>query len=314
MTLAQLSYLVALDTHRHFRKAAAHCRVAQPSLSAQIRKLEQELGVVLFDRDQKPLAPTLIGEQVIAQARIVLDEAQALRDLVQRAAGAFAGTLRVGLLPTLAPSLLPLILARFSEHYPHVVLTFEEVWREPMLALIKRDVLDAGLVASPVVSRGFVEQVLFEEPLMGYVSEGHRLAARPALALADLALDELWLLRKGSSLREQVEGLCRAHAGASPQAAAPQIPRFESASLETLKRLVEHGEGLTVVPRLAVCGEAAHHPALVRPFVAPVPTRAVRLVCRRSLLKKHLTDALAAEIVEAVGPLLQPTEGFADTP
>lgn len=304
MTLAQLSYLVALDTHRHFRKAAAHCRVAQPSLSAQIRKLEEELGVVLFDRDKKPLAPTPIGEQVIAQARIVLAETEDIRNLVQSATGELAGTLRVGILPTLAPYLLPLILARFPARYPHITLAFEEVRRESMMELIRRDALDAGLLATPIASRGLIEQILFEEPLLGYVSEGHRLAAQPTLALADLSLDEMWLLSEGSSLREQVVGLYSAHVSATHASPASKAAQFESASLETLKRLVEQGEDMTVVPWLAVQGRVSHQPALVKPFVAPAPVRTVRMAYPRALLKKHLVSALTSEIVDAVMPLL----------
>lgn len=301
MTLVQLTYLVALDTHRHFRKAAAHCRVAQPSLSAQIRKLEEELGLVLFDRDRKPLAPTPAGEQVIAQARMVLAEAEGLRELGQSAAGEPAGTLRVGILPTLAPYLLPLILARFPERHPHIALVFEEVRREPMMALMRRDVLDAGLVTTLSAARGLVEQVLFDEPLVGYVSEGHRLAVQPTLAPADLSLDELWLLSEGSSLREQIVGLCSASAS---EVSSSRAVRFEGASLETLKRLVEHGEGLTLLPALAVRGKASYQPALVRPLVAPASTRTVRIVYARAHLKKPLVNVLSAEIAAAVTPVL----------
>jgi LysR family hydrogen peroxide-inducible transcriptional activator len=303
MTLAQLTYLVALDTHRHFRKAASHCRVSQPSLSVQIRKLEEELDVVLFDRDKKPLVPTSVGEQVIARARMVLAEAEGIRDLVESGTGELAGTLRVGILPTLAPYLLPRILACFPEQYPHLRLVFEEVRHDPMMALIKREVLDAGLVTTPTASRGLIDEVLFEEPLVGYVSAGHRLAQQPALAPSDLAFDDMWLLTPGSSLREQVVGLCDAPF-TTAQHPWPETTRIETTSLETIKRLVEQGRGMVVIPWLAATESGRLDAQLVKPFAAPVPTRSVRLVYPRALLKKPLTSALAGVISETVPSLL----------
>jgi len=301
MTLAQLSYLVALDTHRHFRKAAAACRVAQPSLSAQIRKLEDELGVVLFDRDRKPLVPTSIGEQVIDRARLVLAEVEAMRDLVQRATGEMAGTLRVGVVPSVAPYLLPLVIPGFSGQYPRITLVFETGPEDQVLALLQRGELDAGLVAAAPAARGLTDQVLFVEPLVGYVSAGHRLAARPALTVGDVVLDDLWLSGEGDGLREQVVHLGRADDGGIP-AYRPIEVRGEH--LETLKRLVEQGEGMTLLPWLAVHGGAPVQQALVKPFAAPVPTRIVRMVYTRTFPKKHLADVLAAEITAAVRSVL----------
>ena len=300
MTLAQLTYLIALDNFRHFRKAATHCQVTQPSLSAQIRKLEEELGVILFDREKKPTMPTPIGEQVIAQARIVLAEAAAIHDLLQSATGELAGTLRVGILPTLAPYLLPRLVSCFPKRYPNVTLVFEELRTPRIIELIKRDMLDVGLIATPITSRGLVEQILFDEPLVAYVSHGHRLWQRSTLKPGDLVLNEVWLLGEGDDLRAQAVHLC----GVRPPGATEQKAiQFESESLETLKRLVEQGQGMTLLPQLAVQGEVPYQPALVKPFAAPTPMRTVRMVHARALTKKHLAGALMDEIMEAVAPM-----------
>ena len=175
MTLAQLRYLVALDNSRHFRQAAAHLGISQPSLSNQLSNLERELDVQLFDRSTKPIAPTQVGEQVIAQARVVLGEAERLEVIVKGVTGEMAGELRIGILPTLAPYIVPLVIAKFSNRYPDVKVEVQELLSKQVAEYIKRDLIDVGLVTTYLASRDIVEEVLFEEPLLCYVAERHRL-------------------------------------------------------------------------------------------------------------------------------------------
>ncbi len=301
MTLLQLTYVLALDRHRHFRWAAEACNVTQPSLSVQIQNLEEELGVRLFDRSVRPIAPTEIGRQVVAHARSVLAEAERLQLTVQETTGEMAGTLRVGILSTISPYLLPLVIAPFSRRHPDVSLVFEELLPGQIIEHIQRDLLDAGLIATPASSRSIIEEPLFEEPLVGYVSPAHRLYGRDTLQAGDLHLDDLWLMSEGHCFREQTLQLLRGEAPERPDQKAVQ---FESGNLETLQRLVDRGYGMTLLPWLAVQGEGSHAPASVRPFEEPPPTRTIRLAYAEIFVKKHLVEAFAAAVRKAVAPVL----------
>lgn len=303
MTLLQLTYVAALDRYGHFRLAAEACHVTQPTLSEQVRKLEEELGVVLFDRDTRPVRPTKVGRQVVAHARLVLAETERLREAVRAQTGEMAGELRVGLLSTLAPYLLPLVIAPFSQRYPRVALSFEELRAEQIVERVRRDLLDAGLVATPVPARGIIEAPLFEEPLVGYVARGHRLYEREAIGPEDMGTEDVWLMREGHCFRAQTERLLGGRDGGGPDRKAVQ---FESGNLETLQRLVDRGHGMTLLPWLAVQGEGSHAPESVRPFRDPAPSRTVRLVYATALLKRHLVRAFAEEVTRAVRPVLPP--------
>lgn len=301
MTLLQLTYIAALDRHGHFRLAAESCHVTQPTLSEQVRKLEEELGAVLFDRDTRPVTPTTIGRQVVAHARLVLAEAERLREVVREQTGEIDGELRVGLLSTLAPYLLPLVIAPFSERYPEVALSFEELRAEQIVEHVRRDLLDVGLIATPTSARGVVAVPLFEEPFVGYVARGHRLYEQETIGTEDLSPEDVWLMREGHCFRAQAERLLESGATGGPDRKAVQ---FESGNLETLQRLVDRGHGMTLLPGLAVQGEGSHAPESVRPFRAPAPRRTVRLVYASALVKRRLVQAFAAEVTRVVAPVL----------
>lgn len=301
MTLLQLTYLLALDKHRHFRRAAESCFVTQPTLSTQVQNLEEELGVVLFDRTARPIEPTRIGREVIRQARVVLAAAERLAQLVQEAAQEMEGELRVGILSTLAPYLLPLVIAPFARRYPGVALVFEERPAAEIAEHIRRDLLDAGLVATTVAGRGIAEVPLFEEPLVGYVAPGHRLYGHRTLSTRDLHRDDLWLMSEGHCFRDQTLALLESPSSSGPE---QNVIEFASGNLETLQRLVDRGHGMTLLPLLAVQVEGSHAPELVRPFRRPVPSRTVRLLHAETLVKRRPIEALAAEIVATVAPIL----------
>jgi LysR family hydrogen peroxide-inducible transcriptional activator len=311
VTLLQLTYAVALERHGHFGRAAEACHVTQPALSAGVQKLEAELGVVLFDRTSHPIAPTEVGGRVVAQARHVLAEAERLEDLVSEATGELAGELRVGILSTLAPYLIPLVIGPFARRYPGVELVFEELVAGAIVDHVRRDLLDAGLVATPPPARGIEEVPLFEEPLVGYVAPGHRLYGQAELAPEDLSPDDVWLMREGHCFRDQALALLERGEG-EPDAKAVQ---FESDNLETLQRIVDRGFGMTLLPWLAVQGQGSHAPASVRPFRAPPPSRTVRLVYATTLVRRQLVRAFAAEVAGALsadlppGAVLYPVDG-----
>lgn len=299
MTLVQLQYLVALDAHRHFGQAAAACNVTQPTLSAQVRRLEEELGVQLIDRSRQPAVPTAAGERIVEQAREVLAARDRMTSLASEMRDHVTGTLRLGLLPTLSPYLLPLVLPPMEAAYPDVTLVLREWPTDEILNALRVDTLDAALIATDESGPDLHDRVLFTEPFAGYVAPSHRLSGHDALTPADLSIEDLWLLSEGHCFRDQVLQVC-GRAPSVPQAAA----QFESGSLETLVRLIRKSGGMTLLPQLAI-----HHitdterAEFVIPFADPPPTRDVRLVTRRrhkQRLVEAFVDTLAGTLPATV--------------
>lgn len=291
MTLQQLQYLVALDTHRHFVKAAAACFVTQPTLTMQVRKIEEELDVMVFDRRSQPVRPTELGARVIAQARVVLREAEQLGALVKELRTGLSGTYRIGIIPTLAPYLLPLFLPRFAEEHPDVRVVIDERKTSRILKNLRRGELDLGILVTPVDPAEFEEIPLYTEPFLAYLPEGHALWRKRRIQRDDLRDQALWVLGEGHCFREQTLSLCD-----RPSAAGHDNVLYESGSIETLKQLVRNGSGMTLVPELSVEPGDPH----VRRFSAPEPVRQVSLVVRRPFVRRNLIQALAASIRTAL--------------
>ena len=292
MNLQQLTYLVALDTHRQFGLAADKCHVSQPALSVQVQKLEEELGVLLFDRTQRGAEPTAIGTKVIAQARLVLREAQQLREVVQAEKGEVVGELRLGVIPTLAPYLVPRFLVSLTTAYPSLRVRVEELRSEEIMQQLKDHRLDVGLLVTPLDDRQLHELPLLDEPFLVLASADHSLAARPTVRPADLKAPGLWLMQQGHCFRNQVLNLC---GPASPSGSIT----YESGSIETLKELVRRQSGYTLVPELAVLDEADTNPLLKR-FEAPAPVREVSLVVHHGFVRTTLLAALRDLILASV--------------
>jgi len=299
MTLTQLAYLVAVDRCRSFREAAASCFVTQPALSQQVQKLEEQLGVRIFDRSRQPVVPTEAGARVLAQARVILREAQRMGDVVAEVAGEIAGPYRLGIIPTLAPTLLPLFLPAFVRRHPRVELVVEELQTATMLARLADDTLDGGLASTPLHAPGIHERHLYREPFHVYVASGHRLARRASIAQADLAAESVWIMAEGHCFREQVLQLCGTGRGVTEDGAG--AVRFESGNFDTLVRLVDAGFGLTVLPEMVIRAlPAARRRSRVRPFAPPVPTREVSFVHSRDHLRRAVADALVAAVRAAL--------------
>lgn len=292
MNLQQLTYLVALDTHRQFGIAADKSCVSQPALSVQVQKLEEELGVLLFDRTQRGAEPTAVGAKVIAQARLVLREAQQLRDLVQEEKGEVVGELRLGVIPTLAPYLVPRFLVALTTAYPALHIRIEELQSEEIMQQLKEHRLDVGLLVTPLDDRQLRELPLLDEPFLVLASETHELAAQATVRPTDLQRPGLWLMQRGHCFRNQVLSLCES---ASPSGAVT----YESGSIETLKELVRRHHGYTVVPELAMLDEADDNP-LIKRFEAPVPVREVSLVVHHGFVRTTLLAALRDMILASV--------------
>jgi LysR family hydrogen peroxide-inducible transcriptional activator len=303
ITLTQLAYLVAVDRCRSFREAAAACFVTQPALSQQVQKVEDQLGLKIFDRSRQPVVPTEGGERVLAQARVVLREAERMADVVAELGGEIAGPYRLGIIPTLAPTLLPLFVPAFARRHPRVELVVEELQTATMLARLADDTLDGGLASTPLAAPGIQEQPLYREPFHVYVSSGHRLARRTKVPQAELANESVWIMAEGHCFREQVLQLCGAKRAVEEEGAG--AVRFESGNFDTLIRLVDAGFGLTVLPEMVIRTlPAARRRSRVREFAPPVPTREVSFVHRRDHLRRAIADALVAEIRAALPPEL----------
>ena len=293
MTLAQLRYAAAVDAHRHFGRAAAACFVSQPTLSVGLKKLEDELGVVLFDRSRQPVVPTAAGERVLARARAVLREADGLAALADDETREPVGELRLGVIPTVASALLPLVAGPFAERHPRAALSVRELTTAAVLAHLAAGQIDAGVVATDEAGADLRAEPLFEEPFVAYVGDGF--ADADEVACDRLAPDEVWLLSEGHCFRDQVLHLC----GSAPSA-APRRVRFESGNLETLRRMVDRAGGVTLLPELATRYLTDAEAARVRPLAAPVPRREVRLLVPRSHPRRALVDAFAAAVRDAV--------------
>jgi LysR family transcriptional regulator, hydrogen peroxide-inducible genes activator len=302
ITLTQLAYAVALDTHRHFGAAASACQVTQPTLSMQLRKLEDTLGVTLFDRSRNPVVPTDHGALLIAQARTVLREAARLPEIVREASGSVAGEVRFGVIPTLAPYLLPAMVPHLARRFPRLELIVEERVTDDVIDALRHDRIDAGLIASSVEGVDLTERILFTEPFMGYVSAGHRLARRKTITPDDLSLDDLWLLSDGHCFRAQAVQLCEGREDRSARSAKACTvgARFESGNFDTLKRLVESGVGMTLLPALAAAEIGDAGTAVLKRFAEPAPTRTVRVIRRRSTLRQRLVDSVVEVLLETL--------------
>lgn len=293
MTLVQLSYIIAVDTHRHFATAAEHCFVTQPTLSMQIHKLEDELGVQIFDRNKQPIEPTDIGVKIIEQARVTLKESERIQDIINSETNEISGEFRVGVIPTIAPYLIPLFLKSFTEKYPNLELIIDEIQTSQIIDRLDKDLLDVGILATPLEKDHFIELPLYYEPLVAYIPENHRLHKSKSLKPDDLSLDDILLLDEGNCFREQAMMMCQKY----QESGSKRNTHFESGNLETLRKLVNQGLGMTILPKL-MTNEFENESEIekVRLFDGQNPTREISLIYGHCYLKKHIIDAMVEEI------------------
>ncbi len=301
MTLTQLEYIIAVDNKKSFAKAAKSCKVTQPTLSMQVKKLEEDLGVLLFDRSKKPILTTDIGARIIAQARTVLRETSRIPEIIQDEQEKVKGKLRVGVIPTLGPYLLPLFLPGFMQAYPEVQLNIQELLSDQIMDRLRADQLDVGLLVTPIRAEGFTEIPLFYETFVVYMSTSHPLTDKDKIDFEDLNMEDMWLLQEGHCFRSQVVNICSDQQEQDTQRGL----RFESGSLETLRRIVERQYGYTLLPELATLELSEElYNEHVRTFRSPQPVREVSIVLRRSFMKRKLVDLLQQSILSAVPDIL----------
>ena len=293
MTLRDLEYLVALAETRHFGRAAERCHVSQPTLSAQIRKLEDSLGVALVERRPRKVALTVAGEAVVERARRMLRDAEDIQALGRASQDPLAGQLRVGFIPTLGPYLLPRVAPRIARALPKLQLMLHEYQTAPLVERTVRGELDLAILALPVDTKGLVTRSLFAEAFLVAMPEHHRLTAKKRVKASDLSGEKLLLLEEGHCLRDQALEVC-ARVGTEEQ-------DFRATSLETLRQMVAAGLGLTLLPRLAAEGPFASARGLVvRPFAPPSPNRVIGAAWRRSSSRGKAIAAVC-DLIERAG-------------
>lgn len=296
MNLQQLEYIIALDNLRHFVQAADQCCVTQPTLSMMIKKLEEELDVKIFDRTKQPIAPTDIGRLVIDQARTVLRETARMQELVKQFNGVMSGELRLAVIPTISPYLLPNIVRPFITKYPDVSLQVSEMVTDRIYSGLKSGVVDVGIVATTSSENTFLEIPLYRERFYAFVSESSDLFGKEFILPDDILPDDLWLLEEGHCLSGQIRKLCELR----PSQLINSF-QFRSGSIETLIKMVEINGGVTILPELAVRELTAERKKHLRLFKEPVPAREVMLVVNREQIKTRLIDALKSEIDSQFG-------------
>ena len=299
MTITQLEYIVAVNNYKSFSVAANHCFVTQPTLSMQIQKLEEELGVVIFDRSRNPISVTDIGEQLIRQAKVILEDRDRFQNIIENVKEEFSGILRVGIVPTIAPFLLPLFLQSFINKYPKVELIFDELTTNEIISGIHRSTLDFGILALPINDSGITEEPLYYEPFVAFIPEKHKLFSKEKINVDDLYVNDLLLLKEGHCLREQTLKVCRTSEKEWRDDHNKIL--FEFGSLDTLINLVQQNFGITLLPYLSIKYMKDNiQLKLVREFNSPVPKREIGLVYSKSFIKKQLVNALKKEILSAI--------------
>jgi len=301
-TITQLEYVVALDRERHFGNAARVCHVSQPTLSAQIQKLEDELDVIIFDRSKKPIIASETGIEVIEQARVILREHRKIFDIASQGGLEPRGAFNLAVIPTLAPYLIPLFVNSFSKNFPKVQIKINEHQTDDIIRLLVEDEIDAGILVTPLKDDRLIERHLFFEPFYAYVSQDHYLSSCDLISEGEMDISGLWILEEGHCFRNQVLKIC------SLEKSGTVLPNVEFASgnLETLKTLVRKSTGYTLLPELAVNDLSQHDlNTYIRSFKKPVPTREVSIVHSRSFLKEKTISALEQSILKHLPPIIR---------
>lgn len=295
MTLQQLEYILAVARHGHFGRAADACNVTQPTLSAMIGKLEEEIGAKLFDRNRQPICPTPVGEKIVLRAREVLSQAESIKDIVKEEQQSLGGTFRLGILPTIAPYLLPRFFPQLMKKYPALDIRVREMKTHQIKSALLQGDIDAGILASIDGLEEYVQTSLFYEKYMGYVSREDSLYKKEVIRTADVASSgQLWLLDEGHCFRDQMVRFCQMKSSQTSQLA------YNLGSMETFMRMVENGMGITFIPELAAMQLGESQKELVRPFAIPVPTRQLMLITNRNFIRQTLLDVLVKEIQASV--------------
>lgn len=294
-SITQLEYVMAVHKLGHFAKAAEACFVTQPTLSMQIQKLEEDLGVIIFDRSKKPILLTEVGKKLVEQIQSILFEVKKIEGIVQtNEKGVMQGELVLGIIPTIAPYLLPKLLPVIEKNYPSVRLKIMELQTDQIISSLDNDEIDVGILATPTKAPKMFEKPLYYEPFELLCKKGHPYAQSKKIKYSNLKREDIWLLAEGHCLRHQILDICSSKGFKDEN----KKFKFESGSLETIKNLVESYGGYTLLPILAA--DTIGNKSQLIPFERPIPAREVGLIYRREHYKNNLIEALGESIIKCI--------------
>ncbi len=313
MTLTQLSYVVAVDKFKNFGLAAESCKITQPTLSMQIQKLEEQVGVSFFDRSQHPIKTTKIGESLISQARIILNEAQRFHEIISDEKGEAKGEIDIGIIPTLAPYLLPLFIRNFSDKNSQLQIRVHELQTHEIIEKLEQNKIDIGLLVTPLEIENIVTHPLFYEPFLIYTSDKSQIYKKNKIQQTDLNSNELWLLTEGHCFRDQTLAVCKNRKKVSEDG---RHVKFESGSIETLMSMVDEEDGFTLIPQLAT--RRFQGSKKIKEFVDPVPHREVSLIhssyFRRDKIRDSLIEVIQKNLPKEISVQLNKNTQLIDLP
>ena len=301
MNFQQLEYIIAVDTHRHFARAAEKTFVTQPTLSMMVQKLEEELGIRIFDRSKQPVVPTPEGGEIIMRARQIMADVGRLKEYTKELRHEISGELKLAVIPTLAPYLLPLFLKSFVENNPLLKVTIRELVTADIITSIKNGDTDIGLLATPLHDDRLEEHPVFYEEFFAYAAGGEKISRKKYLLPRDIDLSRLWLLEEGHCLRNQVFNLCELKKRDSEN----DRLHYEAGSIETLKNLVDHHNGITILPFLATLDLSKKQMEKIHEFAHPKPVREISLVVSKNFHRATLLKALRKDIEESLPPMVK---------
>jgi len=296
MNLKELEYLVAVDEERHFHRAAEKCFVSQPTLSGQLKKLEDELGVLLVERNNRQVSMTEVGKAVVLRARTIIAGVKEIKTLAQTYHDPMVGELRVGIIPTIAPYLLPIIMPQLNKHFPKLIIWLYEYQTHVLLEKLRRAEMDCLILALPIEKHEFVEENLFREPFRLAVKKGQSLTKQKNINMGDIAKEEILLLEEGHCLREHVLDACML-------AGVKEKGQFQATSLETLRHMIGEGMGMTLMPELAVPTKTTKADRVrYLEFSDPKPNRRIGMLYRKNSYREE-TFINMSELIKAVLPV-----------
>ena len=291
MTITQLKYVLAVAEYQNFTVASEKCFVTQPTLSMQIQKLEDELDVIIFNRKKKPIQLTAIGEKIIEQGKVIVDESNRINDIVAIQKGYIGGEFKLGIIPTVTPTLLPLFLKTFIKKYPKINLKIEELNTNQILQKLTDGHLDAGIAATPLENEYIKERVLYYEPFVGFIETDNPLYNKNKLTVDDLDIDKILLLEDGHCFKDSVLNLCK-----NLKNNNHEHFKLESGSFNTLIKLSKEGLGMTLLPYLQTLDLNENDKKYLKEFESPAPAREIGLIYHKSQLKMQLIEALKKTI------------------
>jgi LysR family hydrogen peroxide-inducible transcriptional activator len=291
MTITQLKYVLSVAEYQNFTVAAEHSFVTQPTLSMQIQKLEDELGVKIFNRSKKPIELTEVGKKIVEQAKVIVDESNRILDIVHQQKGYIGGQFKLGIIPTVMPTLLPMFLQNFTKKYPKVKLIIEELTTEEIVRKLTDGHIDAAIAATPLENEAIKEKPLYYEPFVGLIPQNHRLFNTKQINEQDLEIEDILLLEDGHCFKDSILNLCRNHKIDNKKGFS-----LESGSFDTLIKLSKEGLGMTLLPYLHTLDLNDVDKTYLREFQNPPPAREISLIYHKSQLKMQLIEALKKTI------------------